>query len=374
LGDIGKTGTDLTKDLENLKLDLPKTDPPPDAAGGGRPVGAPPPKPLEAPGEPTPRPPESAPPGTPTPLSPTAPGRPEAPVGPHEPAPAPAGGPREPVSAPATTGERLPSAIPQPAEPTPARVPVSPGGSAVEPAPAAAHSLQPAPALTSAPSASAPHFTSPASRPPELPAPGGGWHGPGDGGPPGGHPHGGPPHHGGPHGHGDGGASHGSRADGGDYRTAIHSLTSDDLLALADYTGSGYQDLNSALRSDALDASQHARVDALNNALEKLPAYDGLVIRGTNLPPEVLAQYRPGEVITEDAFLSTTTNPAVARSPSFAGNVEFRIMSSTGRDISSISMFPGEQEILFPAGSKFLVVSKIVDTLTGRTVIRMIER
>jgi hypothetical protein len=151
-------------------------------------------------------------------------------------------------------------------------------------------------------------------------------------------------------------------------------LTSDDLSALDDYTGSGYQDLNSALRSDALDASQHARVQAISDALQKLPPYHGPVIRGTDLPPEVLAEYRPGEVITEDAFLSTTTNPAVSRSPSFAGNVEFRIMSSTGRNISSVSMFPGEQEILFPAGTKFYVVSKIIDPLTGRTVIRMVER
>jgi hypothetical protein len=145
-------------------------------------------------------------------------------------------------------------------------------------------------------------------------------------------------------------------------------------LALADYTGSGYDDLNSALRSDVLDVSQHARVAAINNALEKLPAYQGPVIRGTNLPPEVLDQYRAGEIIKEDAFLSTSTNTAVARSPSFAGNVEFRILSSSGRDISSVSMFPGEQEVLFPSGTTFYVVSKVLDPLTGRTIIRMIER
>ena len=92
------------------------------------------------------------------------------------------------------------------------------------------------------------------------------------------------------------------------------------------------------------------------------------------MPPEALAQYRPGEIITEDAFLSTTTDPAVARSPGFAGNVEFRIMSSTGRDVSSVSMFPDEQEILFPSGTSFYVVSKTIDPVTGRTVIRMAER
>jgi hypothetical protein len=123
-----------------------------------------------------------------------------------------------------------------------------------------------------------------------------------------------------------------------------------------------------------VDASQQARIEALNSALEKLPAYDGPVVRGTNLPPEALARYQPDEVITEDAFLSTSTNPAVARSPSFAGNVEFRILSSTGRDISSVSMFPTEQEVLFPAGTKFYVLSKTTDPVTGKTIIEMIER
>lgn len=427
LGDIGRAGSGLTKGFEGLSGDLPR----PDSQLGGRPVGAPPPRPPEAPVEPTPRPAESAPPGTPSPESPTAPNgaapqRPDAAVGPHESVPAPADGPHDPASVPASgpheptplpaasprepmpapaagsqplpapvvIGERVPSTMPQLAEHSPARVPVSPSESLVEPGPAAAHSPQSAPALTSAaPNASAPHFTSPAGRKPELPASGsGGWHGPGDGGPLGGQP----PHNHGPHGlnhttnpggrrhehrpshdgapHGPGDESVNQDPGDGHHRTAIDRLTSEEQLALADYTGSGYQDLNSALRSDALDASQHARIDALNNALEKLPAYQGPVIRGTNLPPEVLAQYQPGEVITEDAFLSTTTNEAVARSPTFAGNVEFRILSSTGRDISFVSMFPGEQEILFPAGTRFYVVSKIVDPLTGKTVIRMVER
>ena len=85
LSDISKTSTGLTKDLDGLKVDVPKTDPLP----GGRPGGPPTPKPFEAPVEPTPRPVESAPPGTPAPHSPTAPGpgRPEPPVVPHEPAP-----------------------------------------------------------------------------------------------------------------------------------------------------------------------------------------------------------------------------------------------------------------------------------------------
>lgn len=144
-------------------------------------------------------------------------------------------------------------------------------------------------------------------------------------------------------------------------------------MALADYTGSGYAELNEVLRSDAMDASQQARVDALNSALDKLPPYEGPVVRGSNLPPEVLAQYRPGEFILEKGFMSTTTNPAVAQSPAFAGNVEFRILSNTGRDISAVSLIPAEQEILFPARTKFFVLSNTLDPLTGRTIIEMIE-
>ena len=123
-----------------------------------------------------------------------------------------------------------------------------------------------------------------------------------------------------------------------------------------------------------MDASQQARVDALNQALEKLPPHGGAVLRGTNLPPEVLAQYQRGAVVTEIAFLSTSMEPEVAQSSAFSGNVEFRIVSRTGRDISSFSMFPSEQEVLFQTGLQFYVLDRGADPLTGRTIIEMIER
>ena len=56
LADIGRAGSGLMKDFENLGGELPKTD----TALGGRPVGLPDPKPLDAPVESTPRPMDSA--------------------------------------------------------------------------------------------------------------------------------------------------------------------------------------------------------------------------------------------------------------------------------------------------------------------------
>lgn len=377
LADIAGAGGDLTKNLEGVAGKLPKIEPP----VGGRPVGVPAPKPLEAPVESVPRPPDAPPDAVP-------PGRAV-----HEPpatAPPPAaGGPRDPVPAtspashpPSVPAERVPSTVPPLVDHSAVREPLSPNGAPVEPAPAATHASQPAPSFPSA----APHSIPAAAHPPELPAPGDGWHGSGDGGPPGSHRHGGgphgpdgghpsqsPDHDGAPHGTGHGSADHDGPANNGDYPAPGDKLTSDDLSALNHYTGLGYQDLNDALRSHALDASQHARVEALNNALGKLPAYEGPVVRGTNLPPEVLAQYRPGEYIIEKGFMSTTTNPAVAQAPAFAGNVEFRILSCTGRDISAHSMFPAEQEVLFPSHTRFFVIDKTVDPLTGRTIIEMVE-
>jgi NAD:arginine ADP-ribosyltransferase len=150
--------------------------------------------------------------------------------------------------------------------------------------------------------------------------------------------------------------------------------TSQDQSALADYTGPGHDDLNDALRTNIVDASQHARVEALNQALEKLPPYRGPVFRGADLPPDLLARYQPDAVVTERAFLSTSTEPGVAQGQAFAGNVEFRIFSRTGRDISSFSIFPSEHEVLFANGTQFYVVARELDPHSGKTIVEMIEQ
>lgn len=213
LADVAKTSGDLTKGLEGVTAKLPKIDPP----LGGRPVELPAPKSLEPPVESAPHPPDMAQRGLHglTPPEPAgATGGPHDSVGgPHDPVSPPVGGPHEPVSAPAAgsplasvpaaAGERVPSAVPQLVEHSPAHVPISPTRSLLEPPPIAAHS----PPLFSA---AAPHFTSTGVRPPELPASaGGGWYGPGEGGPLAGSPHERPSHDGGPHGPGDDGPPNG---------------------------------------------------------------------------------------------------------------------------------------------------------------------
>jgi NAD:arginine ADP-ribosyltransferase len=159
-----------------------------------------------------------------------------------------------------------------------------------------------------------------------------------------------------------------------DDHVPVGPLTSEHLSALSDYTGLGHEDLNGALRNGTMDASQQARVEALNQALQKLPPHHGPVFRGSHLPDDELARYQPGVVVTERAFLSTSMDPAVARFAAFEGNVEFKILSKTGRDISSVSMFPTEREVLFPTGVQFYVLDRRTDPRTGRKMIEMIER
>lgn len=418
LSKVGKAGSRAADVLKGLKKppeipQPPSIKPPEVKAPEVKPpeVKAPEAKPPE-PGRPAPAPsgkPAPGPADGPLPHSPT---ESKPPVGgtPHsgEPKPIavpPESGGKPPVSAPA---EGTPPPHPPPHEPAPTRVPPA-EPAAVTPAASAPAASMPAASAPSMPSMpELPSLPEPPSLPSlpmdNLPAetpPAAVPHGGEPGAPPTGPPHppdgtppldGAPPGAGdsAPHGPGDGGphgpvdgdtndpSGHGPHDpgpdDGSDHHLPLHPLNSDDLAALAHYTGPGYKDLNSALREGALEASQQARVDALNKALEKLPTYEGTVVRGTNLPADVLEQYRPGEIITESAFTSTSMDHAVAQSPTFAGNTEFRILSTTGRDVSSVSMFPGEQEILFPAGSKFYVVNKTIDPHTGRTIIEMIER
>jgi hypothetical protein len=51
-----------------------------------------------------------------------------------------------------------------------------------------------------------------------------------------------------------------------------------------------------------------------------------------------------------------------------------RIYSNTGRDVSNISKFPGEQEGLLPTGRQFYGMDRKLDPPTERTIIELIDR
>ncbi|MGN2637212.1 hypothetical protein ACTD5D_13675 [Nocardia takedensis] len=126
--------------------------------------------------------------------------------------------------------------------------------------------------------------------------------------------------------------------------------------------------LTGVLRSgETPTPEQQRQIDAMNEALGKLPAYEGPLKRHTNLTAEQLDEFVPNQPYTDKGFMSASTNPAGANEFIVNNsNVEFQIVSKTGRDYSA---YGTPDEILFPSGTNFFVQSKVPDPVTGRMVI-----
>lgn len=153
----------------------------------------------------------------------------------------------------------------------------------------------------------------------------------------------------------------------------LASVPTEHLAALRAYTGNEfYADLNRALRTGNVDDLQRLNpmIQNINRGLDQMPRFEGPVYRGTSLTPEQVAHYVPGEIVTESAFTSTSAQAGKA----FGGNTRFVIQSSTGRDISSLSVYSStEAEVLFRPGTRFRVISKLDDAVTGQHIIVLVE-
>ncbi|WP_157556028.1 ADP-ribosyltransferase [Nocardia acidivorans] len=149
-------------------------------------------------------------------------------------------------------------------------------------------------------------------------------------------------------------------------------LTSAEGRALYRYTEWDFVWINRRLREGgALSATEASRVGALRNALDKMPNFTGQVIRRADIEPAELEKYQPGRIVTEIGFTSTTKNPN-APFEGRDGRVEWQIESKTGKDVSSYSFRPPEEEVLFRDGTQFYVSKRFNDS-SGRIVVRMVE-
>lgn len=110
-------------------------------------------------------------------------------------------------------------------------------------------------------------------------------------------------------------------------------------------------------------------VRLIESGLSQLPSFKGTVFRGTNLTPEQLAKYKKDEIVTESAFTSTSTVAGDA----FPGNTQFVINSKNGREISILSEYPNEKEVLFKSNTKFKVLTVDFDKKANTTVIYLDE-
>jgi hypothetical protein len=123
-----------------------------------------------------------------------------------------------------------------------------------------------------------------------------------------------------------------------------------EAVAIVAYSGSHYAQLNAQIRSGTMSVDQYKFMKSLNAALDKLPAHTKTTFRKASLSPEQFAAYKPGMITEERAFMSTSKKQAT-----WSGNHTFEVNGKSGRDISKLSSHPGEAEVLFKSGSRFLV-------------------
>jgi hypothetical protein len=128
-------------------------------------------------------------------------------------------------------------------------------------------------------------------------------------------------------------------------------ISKEEAFSIIDYTYTAHECLNRYLRqTDVKSKSVDYYVDRLNQTLDKLPDYEGFVVRGATLPIEIKAQHSKGKIVTYEAFTSTSTKSKPW------GDQTFLIYSKTGKPVMNISMANSEYEVLFKSGTKFKVL------------------
>jgi len=177
-----------------------------------------------------------------------------------------------------------------------------------------------------------------------------------------------------------------------DFEQLFPYLSQEELTAIHHYTTRAYIDLNAALRSsNPLSAYHSAFVDILNEALNKMPKYQGPFFRGTSIPEAVLQDYLnalppgSGKFVFDKAFSSSSNIDihigTFQNLRKKDGEVKIIITgtSSTGVYIDDLSYYGKnfqtdpleiQHEVLFKPNTKFehFEEPEIYQNSTGETI------
>jgi hypothetical protein len=151
-------------------------------------------------------------------------------------------------------------------------------------------------------------------------------------------------------------------------------LTEDEHKAIYAYTGHTYEELNGHLggwqksKTAKKSAVLHDFQELLKNALDKAEKFTGTVRRDADLPQGAIDKYVVGETKEYNQFSSTTT----ALGGKFDGNVIYTIETKKqGVNISGISKYRREDEVLINSGARHKVLSKEFEN--GKWHIKLLE-
>jgi hypothetical protein len=156
-------------------------------------------------------------------------------------------------------------------------------------------------------------------------------------------------------------------------KAIVDSMTNEELAAINFYTRRGDRAVNPTLRSGndiPENSSKGIAIRQVNEALDKLPPYDGeAVYRYVMSPdPDTSPKYEVGDRLEEKAFLSTTKNRIYSetKKAGIAEGAHSRLLfvispksqGSNARAIEGLSEYMAESEVLFKTNTKFVVVYK----------------
>lgn len=141
-------------------------------------------------------------------------------------------------------------------------------------------------------------------------------------------------------------------------------LTAAELESIKEYTSSGYGSINRSIWKEKKTCE--GVISTLNQALLKVPNFQGWVLRGTDLPKKIRDQHIKNKTITYKAFTSTSTQRG------WGGQDQFLIYSINGASVANISSHKTENEVLFTTETQFKVIEKI-ETSKGVNLYIMIE-
>ncbi|MBF6618769.1 MAG: hypothetical protein ITG02_00880 [Patulibacter sp.] len=148
-------------------------------------------------------------------------------------------------------------------------------------------------------------------------------------------------------------------------RDALHFYTS---------PAGNYLRINKAFRSGTIDEVETIAPDSslISRALAELEKFEGPVFRriADDLPVENIERYSPGVIIVENGYTSATMDPQFSFG---SGNVQWVIVSKSGRIVDSHSAVPWEREVAFDRFTKFEVLERYYDSDEGCWMIAMSE-
>ena len=158
-----------------------------------------------------------------------------------------------------------------------------------------------------------------------------------------------------------------------------HKLSEVEFMALRHYTEAnvtiGYRELNALLnQTDTVDWQQYLGLMSaqhmVDKALQKMPIFQGTVIRTANFPKSVIDRFVLGDTI-DFRGLTSTTHGNKKISPDGDYNTVLTITSKQGRLIEDISRFENEKEVLFGSFSEFEV--RDIEKIGNETHIMLVE-